>query len=172
MFIRGMRANSARSESTILEKMKDDDQKSRLSRAELHLKARVPNDTDEINRMLADFISKGSKDLKPIRVGSLLEGNPFERLYRSYRGISADAAHVSITSLNRHYAKQCDRTMLMIDPALDDLDNYVTFAELGIAMTLATFMLMKIKTKTSVWDEFQNLSRRYSALNPNDGSEV
>jgi hypothetical protein len=32
----------------------------------------------------------------------------------------------------------------------------VTFAELGISMTIATLILMKVKAKTDLWDEFQD----------------
>jgi hypothetical protein len=44
----------------------------------------------------------------------LLEGSDFDRLYRSYRDISGDAAHVSLTSLNRHYVEnQADQSASM-----------------------------------------------------------
>lgn len=151
----------------VLEKMKEDDHKSRLSRAELHLNAKGFNASDEVRTLLENFISNGAKGAKPLRVSSLIEGNPFDRLYRTYRDISADAAHVSMTSLSRHYEENSDgRATLMVDPQLDDLDMYVTFAEVGMAMTLATFMLMKIKARTNTWDSFQALLHRYRDLTP------
>ena len=45
-------------------------------------------------------------------------------------------------------------------PPLDDIEMHVTFTELGIAMTIATLILMKVKEKTKLWDEFQALLRR------------
>lgn len=36
--------------------------------------------------------------------------------------------------------------------------------ELGISMTIATLLLMKIKSKTNLWDEFRELTQRYREL--------
>lgn len=144
-------------------KMKDDDYKSRQTRAGLHLNARDFNGSTDVRKMLEDFRAQGLQGAKAIQVAGLLEGSEFERLYRTYRDISGDAAHVSITSLDRHYVEDPAKwsAMLMVHPALDDIDMYVTFAELGISMTIATLILMKVKEKTGLWDEFQMLLRRY-----------
>ncbi|ABA05340.1 hypothetical protein Nwi_2083 [Nitrobacter winogradskyi Nb-255] len=147
-------------------KMKDDDYKSRLARASLHLNAPDLNVTADVRRMLEDFVAQGSQGAKAIQVATLLEGSQFDRLYRTYRDISGDAAHVSVTSLNRHYIEnpKDQDAILVIHPALDDLDLHMTMTELGISMTIATLILMKIKEKTDLWDEFQSLLHRYREL--------
>jgi uncharacterized protein DUF5677 len=121
-------------------KLKDDDYRSRQSRAELHLNTKTFNGTADVRKMLEDFVAQGTQGAKAIRVATLLEGSEFDRLYRTYRDISGDAAHVSLTSLNRHYvedpAEQC--AMLIVHPALDEIEMHMTVTELGISMTIAT----------------------------------
>lgn len=39
-----------------------------------------------------------------------------------------------------------------------------SIAELGISMTIATLILMKVKAKTDLWDEFQALLVRYGEV--------
>jgi hypothetical protein len=78
-------------------KMKDDDHKSRQSRASLHLKAF--RGTQDDRSLLEEFVAQGLRGAKAIQIGALLEGSEFDRLYRSYRDISGDAAHVSLTPL-------------------------------------------------------------------------
>lgn len=147
-------------------KMKDDDYKSRLARASLHLNAPDLNVTADVRRMLEEFVAQGLQGAKATQVATLLEGSQFDRLYRTYRDISGDAAHVSITSLNRHYIEnpKDQAAILVVHPALDDLDLHMTMTELGISMTIATLILMKIKEKTDLWDEFQSLLYRYREL--------
>ena len=53
---------------------------------------------------------------------------------------------------------------LIINPELDEVDILVTATELGISMTIATLLAMRIKEKTDVWDEFQVLLHRYGTL--------
>lgn len=53
---------------------------------------------------------------------------------------------------------------LIINPDLDEIGFLVTATELGISMTIATLLVMKIKEKTDVWDEFQVLLHRYRTL--------
>lgn len=144
-------------------RMKDDDYKSRQSRAGLHLNAQDFNGTAEIRQLLEDFLAQGLQGAKAIHISALLEGSQFDRLYRTYRDISGDAAHVSITSLNRHYVEDpADQSaMLLVHPPLDDVEMRITFVELGISMTIATLILMKVKAKTGVWDDFQTLLGRY-----------
>jgi len=147
-------------------KMKDDDYKSRQSRAGLHLNAKDFSGTTDVRVMLEEFLAQGLQGAKAIQLSTLLEGSEFERLYRVYRDISGDAAHVSITSLNRHYVEHPANksAMLVVDPALDELDLHLTFSDIGISMAIATLILMKIKEKTDLWDEFQILVRRYKEL--------
>jgi len=147
-------------------KMKDDDFKSRHSRAALHLDAKTFSGTDDVRQQLQEFVDQGLQGAKAIQLGTLLEGSDFDRLYRSYRDISGDAAHVSVTALNRHYIEhpETGSATLTLHPALDDDGFHHTMTELGISLTIATLLIMKIKAKTDVWDEFQTLLRRYRAL--------
>ncbi|MFC6447715.1 hypothetical protein [Shinella zoogloeoides] len=78
-------------------KMKDDDFKSRHSRAALHLDAKTFSGTDDVRQQLQEFVDQGLQGAKAIQLGTLLEGSDFDRLYRSYRDISGDAAHVSVS---------------------------------------------------------------------------
>jgi hypothetical protein len=149
-----------------VDKMKDDDFKSRHSRAGLHLNATKFDADPDIRKMLEDFVSQGAQGTKPIQAATLLEGSEFDRLYRTFRDISGDTAHVSLTSLNRHYAESFvdQSATLLVHPALDELEMTTTLTELGISITIATLMLMKIKDKTELWDVFQDLLHRYRAL--------
>jgi hypothetical protein len=147
-------------------RMKDDDFKSRQSRAALHLVAKKFSGTDDVREQLEEFVAQGLQGAKAIQPGTLVEGSEFDRLYRSYRDISGDAAHVSLTALNRHYVENPmdGSASLVINPELDEIDFLVTATELGISMTIATLLFMKIKEKTDAWDEFQALLHRYQAL--------
>nr|WP_222857966.1 DUF5677 domain-containing protein [Rhizobium cauense] len=146
--------------------MKDDDFKSRHSRAGLHLGAKTFPGTDDVRQQLEEFVGLGLQGAKAIQLGTLLKGSDFDRLYRSYRDMSGDAAHVSVTALNRHYIENPNTGLatLTIHPELDDNDFQVTMTELGISITIATLLIMKVKEKTDVWDEFQTLLQRYRAL--------
>lgn len=150
-------------DAAFVAKMKDDDYKSRQSRAALYLNAKAFKGTADVRKMLEDFLAQGAQGAKAIQVAALLEGSEFNRLYRTYRDISGDAAHVSITSLARHYVENpADHSaMLIVHPPLDDIEMHVTFAELGISMTIGTLVLMKVKEKTDLWDEIETLLRRY-----------
>ncbi|RTE89031.1 DUF5677 domain-containing protein [Bradyrhizobium sp. LVM 105] len=154
-------------------RMKDDDFKSKQSRAALHLNAKTFSGTDDVRQQLEEFVARGLQGAKAIQLGTLLEGSDFDRLYRSYRDICGDAAHVSVTALNRHYIEHPNIGLatLTIHPELDDDDFKVTMTELGISMTIATLLIMKVKAKTDVWDEFQTLLQRYRAL-ASDGHDT
>jgi hypothetical protein len=147
-------------------RMKDDDFKSRQSRVALHLGAKKFTGTEDVRQQLEEFVAQGLQGAKAIQLGSLLEGGDFDRLYRSYRDISGDAAHVSMTALNRHYVENPvdGSATLIINPELDEIDFLVTVTELGISMTIATLLIMRIKQKTEVWDTFQALLHRYRTL--------
>ena len=151
---------------TFISKMKDDDYKSRQKRAALHLNANTFKGTAEVKQMLADFVALGLQGAKGLPVESLVDGSDFERLYRTFRDISGDAAHVSMTSLNRHYTENPANklALLQLHPALDDFEIFDTISEMSISMTIATLMLMKVKQKTELWDEFMALNRRYREL--------
>ncbi|WP_377848537.1 DUF5677 domain-containing protein [Bosea sp. UC22_33] len=153
-------------DAAFVTKMKDDDYHSRQKRVKLHLDAKDLKGSAEVRQMLKDFHAQGLQGAESIQASKLLNGSQFERLYRTYRDISGDAAHVSITSLDRHYVENPEdhSAILIIDPPLEGFELHMTFAELGISMTIATLILMKAKTKTSLWDEFQALLERYREL--------
>lgn len=150
-------------DATFVTRMKDDDYRSRQARAKLHLNARDFTGSDETRQMLEEFRAQGLQGARSIEASSLLDGTQFERLYRTYRDISGDAAHVSITSLNRHYVEDpaSASATLVVHPALDDFELHMTFTEVGISMAIATLILMKVKRRTGLWDEFQSLVVRY-----------
>jgi hypothetical protein len=154
------------SDPKFVEQLKDDDWKSRQSRASLHLNASSLSVEPNVRKALEEFVSKGMQSARSIQLASLLSGSDFERLYRTYRDFSGDAAHVSITSLNRHYVeKPEDRTaVLVVNPELDVVDVNETATELGIATIIATYLLMKVKVQTELWSELQSLVERYKTL--------
>lgn len=71
-----------------------------------------------------------------------------------------------MTALNRHYVENPTdgSASLIIHPELDEIDLLVTVTELGVSMTIATLLVMKIKERTDVWDEFHALLHRYRVL--------
>lgn len=151
---------------SFVELMKDDDWKSRQTRAALHLDADDFMGTAEVRAQLAEFVAQGLQGAKDINVSALPKGSDFERLYRSYRDMSGDASHVSITSLNRHYVEDpsTGTARLMLHPALDHVDMMMTMSDTAISMSITTMMIMKIKEHTEVWDQFSELIKRYRAL--------
>jgi hypothetical protein len=147
-------------------RMKEDDFKSRQSRAALHLNAKKFIGTEDVRQPLEEFVAQGQQGAKAIQAGTLVEGSEFDRLYRSYRDISGDAAHVSLTALNRHYVENSKdgSANLIVHPELEGTEFLVTATELGVSMTIATLLVMKIKERTDVWDEFLALLHRYRVL--------
>jgi hypothetical protein len=117
-------------------RMKDDDFKSRQSRASLHLGAKKFIGTEDVRQQLEEFVAQGLQGAKAIQPGTLVEGSEFDRLYRSYRDISGDAAHVSLTALNRHYIENPadGSASLIIHPELDEIDLLATMTELGVSL--------------------------------------
>jgi hypothetical protein len=148
----------------VIEKMKDEDFKSRHSRAKLNAE-HITVDND-VRDALNEFLAASTKGIKPIEIGSLLNGNEFERLYRTYRNISADTAHVSMTSLDRHFIDGGETGIqtLVANPALDLESLQETLGEMGIATLVATFMLMRFKGTTNCWDELSVLAARYQTI--------
>lgn len=146
--------------------MKDDDWRSRQTRAALHLDADDFMGTQEVRDQLQEFVDQGSQGAKAISISALLKGSDFGRLYRSYRDMSGDASHVSLTSLNRHYAEDSSTgsAQLLVHPALDPIDMTMTMSDVAISMSIMTMMIMKIKERTDVWDQFSDLIKRYKVL--------
>jgi hypothetical protein len=157
-----------------IEDMRNDDYKSRHSRATLQLKAMKASTDPEAWRLLREFASQSTKNIHGIRIGKSLRGSDFDRLYLAYRHISADATHVTLTSLNRHYVENLSENLatLVLNPALDPFDLHISMTGLGISITIATLVVMKIKKKkTERWEDFQSLLNRYKALS-NSGEQT
>jgi hypothetical protein len=72
-------------DAAFVTKMKDDDYKSRQSRAGLHLNAKDFSGSADVRKMLEDFLAQGVQGAKAIQVVTLLEGSEFDRLYRISR---------------------------------------------------------------------------------------
>ncbi len=150
----------------LIDRLKDDDLKSRHARAKIHHKMMRADGDPEVRAMLEDFLFDPPEGLKKLNPGDLLRNHDFERLYLTYRDISADAAHVSITSLDRHYVAGGEDTypILVLHPTLDDVDLHATLTQIGISMTISVLELMKLKRMTDTWENFRVLHQRYVEL--------
>jgi len=146
--------------------MKDEDWKSRQTRAALHLDDDTFAGTQEVREQLQKFVDQGVQGAKSINISALLKGSDFRRLYRTYRDMSGDASHVSVTSLNRHYIEDPASGLgrLIVHPELGDVDMMMTMSDLAISMSIMTMMIMRIKEKTEVWEKFSDLIKRHKAL--------
>lgn len=150
----------------LLAKMADDDLKSRHARASLHLSDPKLLVTHEVMVELEEFIAQGVKGLKYVELSNLLGGSDFERLYRTFRDISADASHVSATSLARHYSPdpETQTAAIVVNPAIDEFELLKTLIDLAMSMLIETMIIMRSKVKTSSWDAFADLTKQYRAL--------
>jgi hypothetical protein len=148
-----------------IQRMHDDDFRSRFRRANLHLNAIGENADPESIELLEDFVARGLQGARAVELSSLLAGNHFERLYRSFRDISGDTAHVSMTSLWKHVKEaECGVNRLIVHPELDEIELIHTRNGLGISVIIATLLIMKTKQQTATWDDFSALTERYRAL--------
>lgn len=146
--------------------MKDDDYKSRQSRASIRLTEIGDHLNDEIRKLHEDFLAMGAVGAKSVQISSLLDGSEFTRLYSSYRDICGDAAHVSISSLRRHYLEHKNTGVgaLVVHPVLEDGELHHTMTEMGISMLIATSILMRTKKQSETWNELAKLAAAYGRL--------
>ena len=160
------------SDLTFIDALKDDDFKSRHARASMHLKAAGATMPEQIKSELQAFVDQGAQGARKLEPSRLLEGSDFERLYRSYRDISGDAAHVTVSALNRHYVEHPERgtALLILHPALDEIDMRMTVCETAMAMNICTLLLMPQMEKSPVWDQFREMTARYREMIA-DGSD-
>lgn len=149
-----------------LRNMKDDDYKSRQSRASIRLAEIGDHLSEEIRRLHEDFLAKGAAGAKSVQICSLLDGSEFTRLYSSYRDICGDAAHVSISALRRHYVEHENTGVgrLVVHPMLEGGELHHTMTEMGISMVIATSMLMRTKKQSETWNELAELLAAYGRL--------
>src|SRR6266436_457372 len=78
--------------------VKDDDKVSRRSRAKSFSKCQAIVDR-KISKLLNDFLGHDFSGMKQLKISDLADYSNFARLLHVYREISADAAHVTFTSL-------------------------------------------------------------------------
>lgn len=153
-------------DATLIGKMADDDRKSRHARASLHLRDTKQTASDEVLAELEVFVAQGAKGLKYVELSELVTGGDFERLYRTFRDISADASHVSVTSLQRHYLPdpETQTATIIVNPLIGDYELLQTLVDLAVSMLIETMLIMKTKVKTDSWEAFAQLNRRYREM--------
>lgn len=96
-----MHMESACTTAEYLPILYDDDKASRISRGKLLQK--TTELSEEANRELQQFVmGDGEAKPKSLNIGELSKGSNFPRFQLFYRQISADAEHVTWTSLCRH----------------------------------------------------------------------
>ncbi|MGR9229379.1 DUF5677 domain-containing protein [Rhizobium leguminosarum] len=103
----------------------DDDKSSRISRGKLFQKT-ATNLSEEANRELQQFVMGDGTKPKSLNIDDLTKGSDFPRYQLHYRQISADAEHVTWTSLCRHPQETFDRISLELDPQLEDYEMFDT----------------------------------------------
>ena len=144
--------------------MKEDDLRSRRERAKLHRKAAHP--ASEAARLLDGFIAEDPGRLRHVRLGELAGTHDLSALYAAYRDISADSAHATFTSLLLHVHDDAEdgMTLVVVDPALDEVVLEKTLLDAAFSIIVATCMLMKCRQATDGWDGLEEMVRRYRAL--------
>ncbi|MDX8455202.1 hypothetical protein RFM98_20835 [Mesorhizobium sp. VK9D] len=94
---------AAETDPNYLARLKEDDEHSRRSRAKRHLAANEGRLAKESASVLNGFIKRMQGPKQRLQVSEI--DSPMPRLNHIYREISADALHVSWTSLHRHVVK-------------------------------------------------------------------
>lgn len=157
--------DAAKNLSRYLEMIRADDQASRRSRARAFAKRNPRLDVASrkaLDRLIARDGGK-AKRLEPIDLSS----GKFNRLAHVYREISADASHVTFTSLSRHSFEGADgRTMMVTDPELkkDELDE--TLSVIALSALISTFIILGIigETSNDNIEALMPLATRYKEL--------
>jgi hypothetical protein len=124
-----------------LDAWKKDDEASRRSRARAFVKRR-PQLSPEDRNLLNEFI-RDKRSTKRLNASDLPETR-LSMFPHEFREISADAAHVSFSSLARHVRPGRDGVnQLIIDPALsaEELDH--TMRVLALACLICTWLLIR-----------------------------
>lgn len=151
--------------------VKDDDNASRRSRAKAFSKRQVALD-NETRELLEKFLKGEFGGAKRLQPSDLAAGSEFPRLAHVYREISADAAHVTYTSLVRHFSEDADGTVIFIcDPALTAEELHETLTVIALSGLVCTFLLVRNLPNFSDgpgFEAFQCLATRYKLLYRND----
>ncbi|WP_235937994.1 DUF5677 domain-containing protein [Endobacterium cereale] len=154
--------DAARRKPDYLQALKDDEAKSKWSRAKALKDMQTDLDAGS-RKLLQEFLNdKKGAQLKP---SDLSKDSQFPRMVHMYREISADTAHVTYSSLLRHRSFLADGTALFsLDPLLEEDELQETLNILGLAVLLCVFSLVRM-IPTMVGDEaFYDLHARYKVL--------
>jgi hypothetical protein len=147
---------------TYLTRLKDDDDASRRSRA-IRYRSKSSTLTAEADKTLSDFIQRLPKQKSKLQISELDTALP--RLTHSYRELSADTVHVSLTAIQRHVApdkKGID--MLRIEPKFSSYDMEDAASLMALALINATRILLVLLPEVSPANGFSMLHRRYVSL--------
>ncbi len=159
-----MHMGAAQSEPGYVKAVKDDDEASRRSRAKAFAKRQVAPDP-ETRRLLDDFLKRDLGGAKRLQPTDLAAGSDFPRLAHVYREISADAAHVTITSLVRHFSEDTDGTVTFkLDPALTAEELHETLTAIALSAMICTLLLVRSLPEKVDGTQFESLAARYKLL--------
>lgn len=158
-----MHMESACTTDEYLPLLYDDDKASRISRGKLLQK--TTELSEEANSELQKFVmGDGKTKPKSLNIGELSKGSNFPRFQVFYRQISADAEHVTWTSLCRHPQETFDRIRLELDPQLEDEEMFETISLIALAAMTVVLHLRHSLGITQNEEEFSALGRRYMEL--------
>ena len=158
-----MHMESACTTDEYLPLLYDDDKASRISRGKLLQK--TTELSEEANRELQKFVmGDGETKPKSVNIGELSKGSNFARFQLFYRQISADAEHVTWTSLCRHPQETFDRIRLELDPPLEDEEMFETISLIALAAMTVVLHLRHSLGITQNEEDFSALGRRYMEL--------
>ncbi|MGZ2442233.1 DUF5677 domain-containing protein [Sinorhizobium medicae] len=158
-----MHMEAACSRPEYLQILLDDDKASRISRGKAFQKIAV-NLTEEANRRLQQFVMGDGTKLQSLNLGDFSKGSDFPRYHHIYREISADAEHVTWTSLCRHPQELADRIHLEIDPELTDFEMFDTISIMALAGMTCVKHLRESLGVTQNEVAFSALGHRYIEL--------
>ncbi|MEH6953028.1 DUF5677 domain-containing protein (plasmid) [Nitrobacter sp. NHB1] len=152
----------AETDSTYLRRLKDDDIASRRSRA-IRFRKKNPSLAREADKTLSDFIESLPKRQSKLQVSEIDTALP--RLTHSYRELSANIVHISLTSIQRHVvpdASGIDR--LQIEPKIDHYELEDAASLMALSLLNGTRVLLTLVPEISSAEGFHVLHRRYVKL--------
>jgi hypothetical protein len=158
-----MHMEAASTKPEYLKILLDDDKASRLSRGRAFQKIAV-NLTEESNRQLQQFVMGDGTKPQSLNLGDFSKSSDFPRYHHIYREISADAEHVTWTSLCRHPQEEPDGTRLEIDPQLTDFEMFDTISIMALSGMTCVKHLRESLGITQNEAEFSALGHRYIEL--------
>lgn len=152
----------AETDPTYLKRLKDDDNASRRSRA-IRFRSKNPALAKEADKTLSDFIQRLPKQQSKLQVSEIDTALP--RLTHSYRELSADTVHVSLTSIQRHVAPDKEGIhRVRIEPRFDAHELEDAASLLALALLNATRILLSLVPEVSAAHGFHTLQKRYISL--------